>query len=99
MPPETATAPAHRTLPHNLEAERSVLGAILIDNESMNVAAAMIDAKAFFRNAHQRIFDKMLDLSERGQPIDLVMLKEELERGGDLEEVGGPAYTALLVQC
>ena len=49
MPPDTATAPAHRTLPHNLEAERSVLGAILIDNDSMNVAAAMIDSKAFFR--------------------------------------------------
>src|ERR671912_386452 len=93
----TASAPAHRTLPHNLEAERSVLGAILIDNDSMNVAAAMIDAKAFFRDAHRRIFEKMLDLSERSQPIDLVMLKEELERGGDLEEVGGPAYVASLV--
>ena len=94
---EAATALAHRTLPHNLEAERSVLGAILIDNDSMNVAAAMIDSKAFFRDAHRRIFEKMLDLSERSQPIDLVMLKEELERGGDLEEVGGPAYIASLV--
>src|ERR671913_2630170 len=97
MAPETASAPAHRTLPHNLEAERSVLGAILIDNDSMNVAAAMIDAKAFFRDAHRRIYERMLDLSERSQPIDLVTLKEELERGGDLEEVGGPAYIASLV--
>ena len=94
---ETATAPAHRTLPHNLEAERSVLGAILIDNEAFNIAAAMIDAKAFFRDAHRRIFERMLDLVERSQPIDLVTLKEELERGGDLEEVGGPAYIASLV--
>ncbi len=93
----SANAPAHRTLPHNLKAERSVLGAILIDNDSMNVAAAMIDSKAFFRDAHRRIFEKMLDLSERSQPIDLVMLKEELERSGDLEEVGGPAYIASLV--
>src|ERR671912_2896415 len=93
----TASAPAHRTLPHNLEAERSVLGAILIDNDAMNVAAAMIDAKAFFRDAHRRIFDRMLDLSERSQPIDLVTLKEELERAGELEEVGGPAYIASLV--
>src|SRR6187401_1843824 len=98
MAPETATATAQqRTLPHNLEAERSVLGAILIDNETMNVAAAMIDAKAFFRDAHRRIYDRMLDLSERSQPIDLVTLKEELERAGDLEEVGGPAYIASLV--
>src|SRR4029079_13975795 len=107
MAPETATAPAQRTLPHNLEAERSVLGAILIDNDAMNVAAAIIDAKAFFRDAHRRILDRMLDLSEssapmsaladRSQPIDLVTLKEELERAGDLEELGGPAYMASLV--
>ena len=99
MAPETATAPAasQRTLPHNLEAERSVLGAILIDNDAMNVAAALIDAKTFFRDAHRRIFDRMLDLSERSLPIDLVTLKEELERAGELEEVGGPAYIASLV--
>ena len=71
---------AERTLPHNLEAERSVLGAVLIDNETFNVAAAIIDGKAFFRDAHRRIFERMMDLSERSQPIDLVTLKEELER-------------------
>jgi replicative DNA helicase len=94
---ETATAAAERTLPHNLEAERSVLGAILIDNESYNIAAAVIDARAFFRDAHRRVFERMIDLAERSQPIDLVTLKEELERAGDLEEVGGPAYIASLV--
>ena len=73
---------AERTLPHNLEAERSVLGAILIDNEAFNIAAAMIDAQAFFRDAHRRIFERMLDSAERSQPIDLVTLKEELERAG-----------------
>jgi len=97
MATETATAPAPRTLPHNLEAERSVLGAILIDNDTYNVAAAMLDAKAFFRDAHRRIFERMADLSERSQPIDLVTLKEELERAGELDEVGGPAYIASLV--
>jgi len=96
MPPETATATPQRTLPHNLEAERSVLGAILIDNDTFNIAAAMIDSKAFFRDAHRRIFDRMLDLSERSQPIDLVTLKDELARSGDLEEVGGPAYISAL---
>ena len=48
-----------RTLPHNLEAERSVLGAILIDNDTFNLAAAVIDPHAFFRDAHRRIFDRM----------------------------------------
>ena len=88
---------AERTLPHNLEAERSVLGAILLHNDAFNLAAEVIDAGDFFRDAHRRIFDKMVKLVERGDAIDLVTLKEELGRSGDLEEVGGPAYIAALV--
>ncbi|PYR40062.1 MAG: replicative DNA helicase [Acidobacteria bacterium] len=86
-----------RTLPHNLEAERSVLGAILLHNDAFNLAAEVIDAGDFFRDAHRRIFDKMVKLSERGDAIDLVTLKEELGRAGEIDEVGGPAYIAALV--
>lgn len=86
-----------RTLPHNLEAERSVLGAILLRNEALDHATEHIDAGDFFRDAHRVIFDKMVALSERGQAIDLVTLKEELARAGQLEQVGGPAYIASLV--
>jgi len=93
---ESVAAPV-RMLPHNLEAERSVLGAILIDNDTFNVAAAVVTPQSFFRDAHRRIFARMVDLSERSQPIDLVTLNEELERAGDLEEVGGPAYIASLL--
>src|SRR6266545_5550067 len=93
--PETAVA--ERTLPHNLEAERSVLGAILLHNDAFNLAAEVIDAGDFFRDAHRRIFDKMVKLVERGDAIDLVTLKEELGRSGDLDEVGGPAYITALV--
>ncbi len=85
-----------RTLPHNLEAEKCVLGAILIDNPSFNHAAEVIDAQDFFRDAHRRIFEKMVGLSERSQPIDPVTLKDELTRSGELDEVGGPAYVASL---
>src|SRR5436309_15754880 len=85
-----------RTLPHNLEAERSVLGAILLHNDAFNLAAEVIDSRDFFRDAHRRIFDKMVALSERNDAIDLVTLKEELRRSGELEEVGGPAYIASL---
>jgi replicative DNA helicase len=85
-----------RTLPHNLDAEKSVLGAILIHNDAFNAAAEVIDAGDFFRDAHKRIFDRMIALSERGDAIDFVTLKEELARFGDLEEVGGPAYIASL---
>ncbi len=52
-----------------------MLGAILIYNYTFNIAAAMIDSKAFFRDAHRRIFERMLDPSERSMPIDLVTLK------------------------
>jgi replicative DNA helicase len=91
-----ASPPAVRTLPHNLDAERSVLGAILIDNATFNVVAAVLQPDAFFRDAHRRIFERMADLSERSQPIDFITLKEELARAGELDEVGGPAYLAAL---
>jgi replicative DNA helicase len=93
---DTAVLAAERTLPHNLEAERSVLGAILIHNEAFNLAAQVIDSSDFYRDAHRRIFDKMVQLNERNQAIDFVTLKEELSRAGDLDEVGGPAYVASL---
>ena len=73
-----------------------MLGAILIHNDAFNAAAEVIDSRDFFRDAHRRIFDRMIALSERGDAIDFVTLKEELSRGGDLEEVGGPAYIASL---
>jgi replicative DNA helicase len=86
-----------RPLPHNLEAERSVLGAILIHNDAFNQAAEVLNPRDFFRDAHRRIFERMVQLSERGHAIDFVTLKEELSRAGELDEVGGPAYIAALV--
>src|ERR1700746_148875 len=91
------TAVSERTLPHNLEAERSVLGAILLHNDAFNLAAEVIDSQDFFRDAHRRIFDKMVKLADRGDAIDLVTLKEELGRASELDEVGVPAYIAALV--
>src|SRR6188472_2701678 len=93
---DTALATAERTLPHNLEAERSVLGAILVHNDAFNLAAQVIDSQDFYRDAHRRIFDRMVALNERHDAIDFVTLKEELARAGELDEVGGPAYVASL---
>jgi replicative DNA helicase len=87
---------AERTLPHNLEAEKSVLGAILINNHAFNQAAEVIDAQDFFRDAHRRIFEKMVGLTDRNEPVDFVTLKDELTKSGELEEVGGPAYVSAL---
>jgi replicative DNA helicase len=89
-------AAPERTLPHSLDAEKSVLGAVLISNEAFNHAAELIDTRDFFRDAHRRIFEKMVALSERGTAIDFITLKEELARAGELDEVGGPAYIASL---
>lgn len=85
---------AERTLPHNLEAEKSVLGAILINNQAFNQAAEVIDAQDFFRDAHRRIFEKMVGLTDRNEPVDFVTLTDELTRSGELDEVGGPAYVS-----
>jgi replicative DNA helicase len=94
--PDTAVLAAERTLPHNLEAERSVLGAILVHNDAFNLAAQVIDSGDFYRDAHRRIFERMVQLNERNQAIDFVTLKEELSRAGEIDEVGGPAYVASL---
>ncbi|HVG72280.1 MAG TPA: replicative DNA helicase [Vicinamibacterales bacterium] len=93
---DTAVLAAERTLPHNLEAERSVLGAILVHNDAFNLAAQVIDSSDFYRDAHRRIFERMVQLNERNQAIDFVTLKEELGRAGEIDEVGGPSYVAAL---
>lgn len=88
---------SQRTLPHNKDAEFSVLGAVLIENEVWADVALLVTADDFFRDAHKRIFKGLERLSLAGKPLDLVLLKEDLETEGDLEEVGGPAYLASLV--
>ena len=91
-------APAReRTLPNNQEAERTVLGAILVDNAAFNSAAEILGREDFYRDAHRRIFESMAALAERSQPIDLVTVKDELVRQSALEAVGGAAYIAGLV--
>lgn len=97
MPVADMTTDADRTLPHNLEAERSVLGAILIQNDSYNVAVELLRPEDFYRDAHRRIFERIISLAERRMAVDFVTLKDELGRAGELDTVGGPAYVASLV--
>ncbi len=92
----TETAVKDRALPHNDEAERTVLGAILVDNAAFNSAAEILARDDFHREAHRRIFEAMAILAEKSQPIDPVTLKDELARSASLEAVGGPAYLASL---
>jgi replicative DNA helicase len=93
----TDAPPTEKTLPHNAEAERTVLGAILVDNQAFNSAAEILGRDDFYRESHRRIFGAMASLAERSQPIDLVTLKDELVRQSALEAAGGAAYLASLV--
>ncbi len=86
-----------RKLPQNLDAERSVLGAILLDNEAFHPAIEILEPADFSLDAHRRIFARMVTLSESRRPIDMITLSEELERTGELEAVGGSAYLSALV--
>jgi hypothetical protein len=88
---------AIRVVPHDLDAERSVLGAILLVNDTFIRAADVVDASDFFRDAHRRIFNAMVALNEHADAIDLVTLKDALARSGELDAAGGPAYIARLV--
>ncbi len=85
--------------PQNLEAEQSVLGAILLENSSMAKAMEILTEEDFYRTAHRRIFAGMLELSEASEVIDQITLTERLSLKGELEAVGGAAYLAELVQA
>jgi len=85
-----------RGLPASPEAERSILGAILLDNNLQNEALSTLKADHFFLDAHRRVYQRIVDLSESNRPIDIVTLTEELLRHKELEAVGGAAYLASL---
>src|SRR6266849_2563999 len=82
--------------PNNVDAERFVLGAILLDNNVLNAAFEHLGPEDFFMDGHRRIFLQMLRMRESQQAIDLVILTEELQRRGDLEAAGGAPYLASL---
>jgi replicative DNA helicase len=86
-----------RPLPNNLEAERSILGAILLDNNALNTAIEALKAEDFFLTQHRHVFQQMITLGEAQQAIDLVTLTEELHRVGELEAAGGAPYLASLI--
>jgi replicative DNA helicase len=85
-----------RPLPHNIEAERSILGAVLLDNHALNTAIERLRAEDFFLSQHRLIFERMIQLGEKQHGIDTVTLMEEMTRSGQLEAAGGVAYLSAL---
>jgi len=82
--------------PQNLEAEESVLGGILLDPDALDRIIEVMSAADFYRDAHRTIFETMLALSERGEPIDLITLSDALKARGQLPQVGGATFLAEL---
>src|SRR5215475_3281337 len=88
-----------RIPPHNLDAERAVLGAVLLEGrEALPRVIEVLRPSDFYTEAHRAIYESMLRLFERGEPVDLITLQEDLRRSDQLEFVGGPAALALLVE-
>lgn len=97
MAEQTDMAVDHKVPPQNLEAEESVLGGILIDNDALNSVLDTLKPEDFYRKANRRIFECAISLYERSEPVDLITLTNELKKAEVLEEVGGAAYLANLV--
>ena len=82
--------------PQNLEAEASVLGGILLENEAFDRVLEIVTPDLFYRESHRKVFRAMMELSDRSEPVDLITLSEFLRAKGELDAVGGTAYLASL---
>ena len=85
-----------RVPPHSLEAEQSVLGAMILDKEAINTAIEIIKPRDFYKEANGEIFEAILVLFNKNEPVDLITLSEELKNRGTLENTGGITYLANL---
>ena len=88
---------SHKLPPQHIEAEQSVLGGILIENEAINRVMELLAADDFYRDAHRKIFDAFINLSERDEPADLITLTNELRKIDQLDSIGGASYLASLI--
>lgn len=86
---ELANGPS---MPHSIEAEQSVLGALMLDNSRLDAVLAVITEQDFYRDDHKVIFRMMLALQEAGLPLDVITLSEELHKHNELERIGGLGY-------
>lgn len=90
-------ADALKVPPQDLDAERSILGAVLIDNSAINTVAEILREEHFYRREHQLIYGACLRLFEKQQPIDIVTLKNQLNNEGNLKNIGGQTYLSELI--
>ena len=91
-----ADVEALKTPPHSIQAEQSVLGGLMLDNDAWDQVADRVGDDDFYRRDHRKIFSAIKNLAEEGSPFDVVTLSEWLERNSDLAEAGGLAYLGTL---
>lgn len=91
---DTAARQIQNIQPHSIEAEQSVLGSMLLDNEAVAAALEELEGQDFYLEAHKEIFETILDIYDRGNPVDLVTVIEGLKQRGSLEAVGGSIYVS-----
>ncbi|MCF6237343.1 MAG: replicative DNA helicase [Candidatus Marinimicrobia bacterium] len=87
-----------RLPPHNEEAEQSIIGSIMLDHMALSAAMKFLEPRSFYRPAHQKIYNAVLDLDGRGEPVDQITVVDELKRSGDLQAVGGAYYITELTE-
>src|SRR3990167_1915963 len=89
---------ALKTPPHSVEAEQSVIGGLLLENEALDKVADILSAKDFYRHDHKLIFQHISKLIEHNKPADIVTVAESLENSAELSSIGGIAYLGALAQ-
>ena len=97
-PEEVRRIRPDRVPPHNLEAEESVLGAMMLSAEAIADVVELVRPEDFYRTANGRVFDTLRSIYARGEPVDAITAVEELRRRGILEEIGGHLYVHELVE-
>src|SRR5574341_1683087 len=95
---EGAELLALKVPPHSVEAEQSLLGGLLLDNQSFDRIADVVTAEDFYRDDHRRIFRHLARMIETGRPADVVTVSESIEAGEDKDRTSGPAYLGALAQ-
>ncbi len=96
-PVEFEGRPSGRVPPHSLESEQAVLGAVLLDNQSLHGILEVLQPEDFYRQSHQVVFQLMIDLVERGEPVDVLTLQQGASAQGILNSLGGIEYLSHLV--
>ncbi len=94
---DTLDVSSHKLPPQNVEAEQSVLGGILIENDAINKVLEILTPEDFYRDAHRRIYNALINLSARDEPADLITLTNELRNIDQLDAAGGASYITSLI--